>query len=344
MDNSSVTSTSSGNKISKMKILGIIGGGTILVLTVILLSGKLSGEDRNNSIPNAKNISLPGRILRGDVGFPVKPLDEYDVKRGVKYTQVLADECLDLKAVAIHNDQLSLLLAAKNNWPKPSVDYGINPFPLRIRYFDKNGKYLGHFQTKEDFIPEWGYEPFLKEGGSFAKSYEQNNVLLLPLAEEGTLLKYTINTRDADHIAIVEVSAAGFNINQILQGGGLAYLTKRVMLPKDTPKNIAAWVQMRGININERGWQSRTLVDMASYNDRVDILDWLKKNGADINMKDSDGKMPMDYLTRNSDVWKWFKNNGGISRENNKIYHYYNSHSHGYELSDLHRDLNQILT
>jgi Uncharacterized conserved protein len=163
-----------------------------------------------------------GRKLAHTVGFPVDTLRQDLKEKGWEHLQVAADQCLDLKSASINDNQISLLLAVNNKWPKMGEDM-IWCFPLLVRYFDKNGQYLGHFTTREQFIPDWGREVFFERAGSYI---DAKQIQVLTLLEEGSQLSYAINARDADYISIVEVSMADIS-DKVVPNRGVQYFMEK---------------------------------------------------------------------------------------------------------------------
>ncbi|MDR1519983.1 MAG: hypothetical protein LBU23_07565, partial [Planctomycetota bacterium] len=156
------------------------------------------------------------RKLIGSVGFPTDPLPASAVARGYKRLQTIVDDCLELKSVSIDGTDLKLILANNGKWPRLGYNTAwIMAGQLRIRYFDKNGKFLGTFRTKERFVADWAYEGFSREQSSMIKSLKirDSGSTFLSLEEDGSQLIYTINARDADYVEHVEVSFADIDAN-----------------------------------------------------------------------------------------------------------------------------------
>ena len=78
--------------------------------------------------------------------------------------------------------------------------------------------------------------------------------------------------------------------------------------------NILEWLKSQGADVNAGDAWNRTPMHDAAKTNSLDSLDWLKSQGADVNaMADHDGT-PMQYAEwlNSRDSLKWFMDNDGI--------------------------------
>lgn len=146
-------------------------------------------------------IGLDLRPIKVIVGFDQEEVLPHLAKEGYISEQVFMDSLFDNPQAFISGSELIIKLNLKDEeWGcfKGSKFTGqpFPPLPLRIRYFDENGNYLGHFQTKELFTPDWTL-PYMKK---------MNLEYVTSVKPEGIPLVYSINARDAHFAMFCEIS------------------------------------------------------------------------------------------------------------------------------------------
>lgn len=209
-------------------------GAVLLLLLIVYLSGI-----RNDSISSSNgsvtagemNASRGERKVIGMVGFPVEPMPEPWKSRNFKWLQEVVDSCLKLGPVFVNENKLIITVKVGETWVKGYDDGALNPINLRIRYFDEDGDYLGHFSTKEMFVPEWGYDSCVKE---FSRIYKKEAVALFrPIKESGTELIYKIDASKASLVHYIEVSASDVKKTYLKNEGKSALITKEEYFNRD---------------------------------------------------------------------------------------------------------------
>lgn len=265
-------------------------------------------------LKSAKAMDIVGRKLHCVIGFPVDPLPQEHENMGMRRLQNVADGCLKLNSAVIKDDVLTIVLAASDEWPGsyPYENPPPVPLSLRIRYFDKNGKYLGQTKTKETYISTWADELLRMAYKSFDDTLNKFGQSRLLISKDGTPVKFTINTRDADYVAAVEVSFADLP-NLLVTPNTLknAVITRN----KDIPIAVQSLLRERKIdisNITKDVSLGYELARDAAYKGQVDALSWLQSLGVDIKCVDDEGQTLMHYAARGNSVttMEWLKDQG----------------------------------
>jgi hypothetical protein len=114
---------------------------------------------------------------------------------------------------------LHIILSETNKWMGRPGSKEVYPNTMHVRYFDKDGNYLGHFKSSELFIPKW------------ISDSENIRVLLYPGQKstpfgKDTKLSYSINARDISFIEIVELSFSAGEYEPPVRESGYPIMTK----------------------------------------------------------------------------------------------------------------------
>ncbi len=192
----------------------IVSGAAALLFAgclsfMLLFSSWLSsagGQGGSAAGAAAAENALPGRALLCTVGFPLREMSPGLAEVGGIQMQAVMDSLIRGGDASIDGMKFNVRIALDGEkWGCLSgaeVNNPHAPKPLRIRYFDEGGNYLGHFTTREYFLPEWARDythMFL---------YDRNNIDVIPVPEEGVKLTYSINARDASFVKLCEISFA----------------------------------------------------------------------------------------------------------------------------------------
>lgn len=178
--------------------VGVLGYILVAIVSTVVLPS--TAGDKNppttvDSTGDEQQISK-GKPLRCTIGSPyeVKANDELWTR-----TQIVVDQTLNAVTATIDDNDLHIAISCSaEKWPfYKNAFVPARPYPLLIRYFDKDGQYLGHFTTKELYAPEWTL-PYIH-------MYWKLDGVVLPL-QQSRELTYTINARDAAFIEAIEVS------------------------------------------------------------------------------------------------------------------------------------------
>ena len=76
--------------------------------------------------------------------------------------------------------------------------------------------------------------------------------------------------------------------------------------------DVMQWLRAQGADINARNNVGFTPMHAAAYNDSVNAMQWLRAHGADINARANDGGTPMHYATFGDSVnaMQWLRAQG----------------------------------
>jgi len=73
--------------------------------------------------------------------------------------------------------------------------------------------------------------------------------------------------------------------------------------------DLLTWLKERGADVNVRNKHGQTPIYGAAEYGYVEILKWLKEQGAEVNAKSNDGKTPLS-VARSDEAKTWLRANG----------------------------------
>lgn len=182
-----------------------------------------------------------------------------------------------------------------------------------IKSYKKNYKC---FKGKDEFNQSLLLEAFKKDKVDIIKFLYNQDINLTSELDFNKLLEQKIKN---DNIELVELLLMR-NLNLKINHDNLIELHFTMYKSKDNIFNLIKLLIKRGIDINNSdGKNGFPFMMLACYNNRLDIIDYLIKKGANIDVVDSDGYTPLMYACKegNLQLVKFLVENGAnIDGEN----------------------------